>query len=136
MKKILLAIVLSLLLIGPAIAQEWYTANQITVAWDASDGSTVDPVIPQNEISYYVYLSNFMTDQNKENPTRIGETGETQFVITLADSGQYMVGVSAIRTVEGEVVGESEITWSDTSDPPFGIRFYGAPPAPTSLRIQ
>lgn len=119
-----------------ALSQSWHTANQVTIGWNASDGSTVDPVIPQDQISYRVYLTNFETDPEKANPSRIGETADTQFTITLNTHGRYIVGVSAIRTVEGEVVGESDKVWSDEANPAFGIQYYSPPPAPSQLVIQ
>ena len=118
-------------------AQSWHTANQVSVAWDASDGSTVDPPIPQNEISYRIYLANAITDANKANPAKIADDVKTtNYTVTLGTPGRYFVGVSAIRTVEGEIVGESDIMWSDTSNPAFGIQMFIAPPAPGGLRLQ
>jgi hypothetical protein len=118
-------------------AQEWHTANQVTIGWDKSDGSTVDPPIPQNEISYRLYLANAITDANKTNPAKIADDVKTlTYTVTLGTPGKYFVGVSAIRTVEGEIVGESEIAWSDTANPPFGVQMFIAPPAPGGLRIQ
>jgi hypothetical protein len=119
------------------MAQEWHTANQVTVAWDASDGSTVTPPIPQNEISYRLYLANAITDPNKTNKAKIADgVVELQRTVTIGTPGKYFVGVSAIRTVSGKIVGESEVMWSDAANPPFGIQMYIAPAQPGAIRIQ
>ena len=133
----IIGVVLFLMIVASeVVAQEWHTANQTTIAWDISDGSTVDPPIPQDQISYYVYLVNYDTDPSKTNPTRIGTATVPTFTVTLNTHGRYLVGVSAIRTVDGEVVGESDKSWSDAANPAFGIRYFNPPPQPGGLKVQ
>ena len=137
MKKIVLAVVLSVLLIvNVAIAATWHTANQQTVAWDAvttkTDGSPLDPA----EISYRVYISNAVTDLTHINPVILGTTPSTQYLITFEVEGNYFVGVSTVRTVDGEEVSESEIAWSSNPIYDFGIRYYLAGEKPSGLRPE
>ena len=144
MKNILLVAVSLLLLFsaGSVLADTtWHTANQKLVGWDASLGSEVTPQIPQAQISYRVFLANALTDPNKANPAKIGETAETQFLITLNTPGKFVVGVSAINTVDGEVVGESPIAWSDVAadvlnGEVWGLQYFPAPKKVGGLTIK
>jgi hypothetical protein len=51
--------------------------------------------------------------------------------------GRYFLGVKAVRTVDGSVVSESAISWSDdaaaTNSNPFGVQFYKVPNPPGGL---
>lgn len=124
-------------------AQEWKTANQVTVAWDAVTVKQDGEAIPAEDIvEYTLYLSNAVTDPDKSNPVEIGSTRELQYTITLNTEGKYFAGIKSKRIVVNadqteEVVGESEIVWSD--DPavapnPFGLRYYLPPASPSGLR--
>ena len=116
-----------------ATAQTWYTANQVTVAWDA-----VAKTATTDTIKYQVY-------------TRIGTTGNgsptgaeitaTQLAITFTTEGRYYVGVKTIRYPVGETVGIPSATTSWSNDPlvcaaagPFGIVYYVAPSGVSGLR--
>jgi hypothetical protein len=69
----------------------------------------------------------------------VGETSETQKVITFSEEGSYVLGVSALRTVEDGYVLESSISWSNDINiveggVTFGVRHYIPFEKPTGLR--
>lgn len=139
----MLIMVSAFLMMGAgAQALDWHTANQTTVAWDAVTLNTAgDPIPADNTIEYKVYLANAITDPNKANPVEIYVGSETVYTITLADEGQYFVGLQTIRRLENVVVGESILVWSD--DPAatgaggeFGIRYFISPAHPTGMTRQ
>jgi hypothetical protein len=140
------ALVAALLLTPAAWAQDWHTANQSTVAWDAvttdADGNPVPGA--GERVTYVIYLANAVTDPNKDNPAEIGTTQDLQLLITLGTKGSYWVGVKSVLEVDDGQGGwttasESIIGWSD--DPQyaqggvtFGLRYYPAPSVPGGLR--
>lgn len=135
-------IIVLLLLLTPAIAfavDNWHTANQITVAWDAvtqlSDGS---PVPPTSTINYKIYIR---PDGAASPITEIASGTATQATITLVAEGKYVAGIKAVRIESGETISESAISWSD--DPivvsaagTFGVIYFRAPKVPGGLRKQ
>jgi len=132
MKKIMMLVAMLFLFVGAVGAQQWHTANQATVAWDSvGDG-----------IVYDVWLANSQTDPAKTNPVVIGTDIEvTTFLITLNVEGRYFAGVQSKRYDEGELVGTSDIAWSD--DPlvcldgkTFGLRYFVPPGQAKKLRIE
>jgi hypothetical protein len=140
MKKLFLlaSLLVSIVAISvPVMAVDFITANQATVAWDPVTKSVDGTVtFAAGEITYSVYLANAITDPNKANPSKVRTIPETQTTLTLNTEGKYFVGVSAVRTVAGSLIGESAITWSDQSTPAFGIQFFVIPGPPTGLRPQ
>ena len=123
------------------LGQEWHTANQFTVTWDAVTEMQGGYAIPETDIiEYRLYLSNAITDLDKTNPAEIDVTGDTSYVITLVNEGQYFVGLQTIRKLaNGDVIGESIIGWTD--DPAivldgvtFGIRHFLPPMVPVGVR--
>jgi hypothetical protein len=115
------------------LAVSWKTANQVTFAWDASE--TAD--IPQEQISYTVLMVS-ETDTTKASPTTVVENlTALQHTITMNVEGRYFLGVKAVRTVDGAVVSESTVAWSDddaaTGSKPFGVQFYKTPDPPGGL---
>jgi hypothetical protein len=131
MKKLVLVAAL-VLVAGLAFAQQWHTANQATVKWDSvGDG-----------IVYDVWLVDSKTDPDKTNPAVIGtDVDATTFLITLNVEGRYFAGVQAKRYVDGELVGVSEMSWSD--DPlvcldgnTFGLRYFIPPGQAKKLRVE
>lgn len=125
----------------PAFSQEWHTANQITVHWNAVTELEGGIVIPEtNLIEYRVYLANAITDPDKTNPAEIGIAGDTSYVITLVNEGSYFIGLETIRRLaDGTLIGESGIGWTD--DPAialdghtFGIRHFLPPLVATGVR--
>lgn len=136
----LFVVLLVLFLAGIALAQTWHTANQATVAWDAVLLDNGDPVPPTDTIEYVVYLSNAITDPDKNNPVEVATTTNLEQLITLNVEGSYFVGVKAVRKIaDGTNVGESTVAWSD--DPQyvqngqtFGLRYFLPPAAPREIR--
>ena len=129
MKRFLAVLLTFLLLTVSAWGLTWNTANQMTVAWDAS--ATAD--IPQEQITYTVYMID-STDTAKDNPIMVAEgLIDTEYTFTFATEGRYLLGVKAVRTVSGEKVSESVISWSDNEQyttNTFGAVFYKAPNQP------
>lgn len=134
-------LVLALTFTGITFAQEWHTANQITISWDAVTEMQGGVAIPETDIiEYKIYLSNAVTDPDKTNPAEIDSVNATSYTITLVNEGSYFVGLQTIRTLADETfAGESVIGWSD--DPAivldghtFGIRHFLPPLVPTGLR--
>lgn len=141
-KRLIVILALFIMLIGSiALAQTWHTANQATVAWDAvTTVDNGDPLPATDTIEYVVYLSNAVTDPDKNNPVEVARTTNTEQLITLNVEGSYFVGCKAIRKIaDGTNVGESVVAWSD--DPQyvlngqtFGLRYFMPPAAPSNLR--
>ncbi len=123
-----------------AFSQEWHTANQITITWDAVTELEGGLAIPEPDIiEYRVYLANAVTDPDKTNPAEIDITGDTSYMITLTGEGQYFVGLQTLRKLGGVIIGKSVIGWTD--DPAivldgntFGIRHFLPPMVPVGLR--
>ncbi len=98
--------------------------------------------IPETDIiEYRVYLANALTDPDKTNPTEIGITVETTYVITLNTEGKFFVGLQTLRMISDRTfITESVIGWSD--DPEivkdgaiFGLRYFVPPLPPTNVRV-
>jgi archaellum component FlaF (FlaF/FlaG flagellin family) len=143
MKKLFVCLILSLFLVLPnlAFSQTWVTANQATVSWDAVTTLSNGTPVPTNDIiEYTVYLSNAITDPAKTNPAEVATVSTTEQVITLVDEGQYFVGLKTVRSlVDGTVIGESDIGWTDDSaivlnGETFGVRYFLSPNAPINVR--
>lgn len=139
MKKVFAVLAFALVvMVGVAMAAEWHVANQTTIAWDAVTTSADGTVtFGAGEITYNVYLANAVTDPTKQNPSKIGNVSATEYTITLNTEGKFVPGVSAVRTVGADVIGESGITWlDDYPDNPPGIVFYKIAPKPAGVRIK
>jgi hypothetical protein len=130
-------IILSILILAaPAMvnAQTWYTANQVTLAWDA-----VPKVLATDQANkYQVYSRNDLVSLG----SKIGaEITATQLLISLSVEGRYYLGVKSIRYPAGETVGIPSVgtAWSnvaaDTNNSPFGVLFFAAPTSPGGLRL-
>ena len=132
--KRLIIILAILLLAAPAMAQSWYTANQVTLAWDA-----VPKVLTTDSANkYQVYSRNDLVSLG----TKVGaEITATQLLISLTVEGRYYLGVKAIRFPAGETTGIPSIgtAWSnvaaDTNNNPFGVLYFVAPGFPGGLRL-
>jgi hypothetical protein len=133
MKKLLIVIVI-LILAGVANAQTWYTANQVTLAWDP-----VPKLLATDQANkYQVYLRNDLVS----NGTKIaGEITATQLLISFSVEGQYYLGVESIRYPVGVTVGITSASkaWSnnaaDTNNNPFGVSFFTLPGKAVNLRL-
>jgi len=128
MKKIILLI---LLMIPFLIAQQAVYDNVVDIAWDsvASEVGTT--------ITYEVFYAPLQTQSSY---TVVGETSETVYTISIADAGDWVVGIRTVRTIDA--TGErqySPINWSHENGAwtpnPFYLRYYGpSPDAPANLR--
>jgi len=134
MKKLVLILGILFLWVGIGNAQTWYTANQVTLAWDA-----VPKVLTTDQANkYQVYSRNDLVSSG----TRIGgEITATQLLISFSTEGRYYLGVESIRYPAGETVGIRSIckAWSnvaaDTNNNPFGVMFFAVPGSPGGLRL-
>lgn len=126
-----------------ALAQNWHTANQSTLAWDPVTTNINGEALPADGVvKYTVFLANATTDPEKTNPALIAESiPETQYTFTLNAQGKFIPGVKSELWVAGELVEESVIAWSD--DPEFtqsgeaiGLRYFLPPKAAGGLRFQ
>lgn len=117
--KTLLTVILALLVTVSAHAQEWYTANQHTVAWEAGEGA----------VSYNILLK-----PNKGgDPILIGNVSATQAPFTLPGVGRFYPCAQSV-SVDGDV---SEIVCSDVAENclngiVFGLKLN--PGKPSNLR--
>ena len=135
MKKLIAIAILLIATAAPAMAQTWYTANQVTFAWDAV--AKVQPTDSENK--YQVYTRNNVSDPG----VKIGgEITATQLVVSFSAEGRYYLGVEAIRYPSGETVGIRSATkaWSNVAADaagaiPFGVMFFAAPGGARSLKI-
>ena len=132
--KRLLIILAILIFAAPAMAQTWYTANQVTLAWDA-----VPKVLATDQTNkYQVYSRNDLVSLG----TKVGtEVTATQLIISLSVEGRYYLGVKTVRYPQGEATGIPSIgtAWSnvaaDTNNNPFGVLYFVAPGFPGGLRL-
>jgi hypothetical protein len=133
MKKIMLMVLIGIFCFSFVYAQEFHTTNQATIDWEQDLGG-----IPAAEVKWNVYLANAITDPGKTNPVKIGNAVGRPYTITLNVEGKYYVGVSAVRTISGTVVGETDILWADTQTevPAFGLQYFTIPPMPTRIIKQ
>lgn len=149
MKRLLILAIL--LLAAPVMAQTWYTANQVTLAWDAvpmpncsSNGPPAPPICPTpggpavGTMKYQVYSRNDLVSTG----TKVGaEITATQLLISLTTMGQYYFGVESIVYYSGQTVGQKSPlkAWSnvaaDTNNNPFGVLYLLAPSSPGGLRL-
>lgn len=120
-----------------AHSQEWHTANQVTVIWDAVTELSNGAVIPENSlIEYRVWLVSADTDPDKVSPVEIGITSETLYVITLSIEGRFFVGLQTLRkSSDGTLLGKSDVGWTDdpeivANSKTFGLQYF-LPPANT-----
>jgi hypothetical protein len=131
--KRLIIILAILIFASPAMAQTWYTADQVTIGWNAfAKLQTTDQAN-----KYQVYTRNDLVSNGS--PVG-GEITATQLLITLSVEGKYYFGVKTIRYPQGETTGIPSVgtAWSnvaaDTNNNPFGVMYFVAPGFPGGLR--
>ena len=128
---LLLTLALCLSLTPGTEAQQWTTANQITVVWDAV-------TVPTGTVTYQVYTKLELGAAGSE--VLVKTVTPTQVLITFLVEGRYFIGVKAVRTVGGVDVGATNISWSSDATAclngvTFGAQYY-VPPGPIkNLRI-
>jgi hypothetical protein len=133
--KTLFASLLFLFLVSPAAGQTWYTANQVTFAWDP-----VPKVQPTDQTNKYQVYSR--TDTVSNGVKVGGEITATQLAVSFTVEGRYYLGVEAIRYPAGETVGIVSATkgWSNVAvdaagGVPFGVVYFVRPGSASGLRI-
>ena len=134
MKKYFLTIMaIGLVLASVSIAQEFHIADRATINWDQDLGN-----IPAAEIKWNVYMTNAVTDPGKANPAKIATAIGKPYTIVFSVEGKYYVGVSAVRIIDGSVIGETDILWADTQTdvPAFGFKYFTLPPMPKKIIKQ
>lgn len=122
-----------------ANAQEWLTANQITITWDTVTTLENEAPMPESSVvEYRLWLVNADTDPDKLKPIQLpGEGPDTTYVITMNTEGRFFVGLQTLRKAQnGSLLGESNIAWTDNPDTAsggatFGLRYYVPPASPT-----
>ena len=146
MKKIILLAMLLMAFSVNAYAVDYVTVHQAMVSWPAALAADGVTRIPENQISYNVWLASKTADPNHKTPiliagSRNGEgIKEKNFLVTIGSNaeGQYDVGVSAIRVASGVKINESEITWSNikgTPDP-WGLQYFILIGAPAGISTE
>ena len=132
MKKAILFAVLALLLSPLLMGVTTITANAVVVEWDAVTQTTEGDPIPPAQITYEVLRA---PETDRAAFVVIEEVSLTTSVVLLPIEGMaYLIGVRAIRNVEGLRL-ESTIAWSDEAENPFVVMRVAAPAAPLRLRI-
>ncbi len=135
MKKLFVLMIMTIFFFTAsiAVADEWHSANQVTVRWDAvTTLLNGDPVPEGDLVTYNLYIRSVQTGAEAEVITGVSVLEHT---ITFAEEGDYHIGIRAVRTIPaaGElparVAGQSDIGWS--SDPliardgnTFGVSYY------------
>jgi len=139
MKRIILIGLAIVFLASVSFSQVWYPANQKTVGWDAvatlDDGS---PIPAGETVRYQIYI--VKEGQSKDTKINLGNTVNTQFLVTLPAEGKWFVGVQSERLdATGVLITQSQIVWSE--DPAycqngetFGISFFRLPSQPKNLK--
>lgn len=129
MKRLLLALLVVLALAVTAQAQQWTTANQVTVSWDVV-------TVQSGTVSYKLY-------------SRLASGGPEVFistvtalsaVVTFQAEGRYFLGVRSVRNVDGVELEASTISWSDNpavcqGGVTFGVQYYTLPAPVGGIRI-
>ena len=113
-------------------AQEWKTANQVTVLWDPVTVAT-------GTVSYKTYYR--PASSGPEVFTYVSTITEVQATITFTLEGRYFLGVRSVRNVDGIEVESSTISWSDNplvcaGGVTFGVQYYIPPPNVGGLKLQ
>lgn len=127
MKRILLTLMMLLLIPASSWAQQWVTANQISVAWD--------PVsVSSGVVSYKTYTKPAAGGVE----TFFSTVTTTTATITFAVEGRYFLGVQTVRTLDGTEL-LSTIAWSNNpadcrGGVTFGAQYYIPPAAPGGMR--
>lgn len=132
-----LAIIVFLLLCASVSRGESVTANQATVAWDAVTTNEDGNVVPPEEISYKVYARS----KPLLEPVFVGSTQEASYTFTFDQEAVWIVGAQTVRTIDGQVVGESDISWSDNpertaSGEPIYIMYFKSPASPLKIKVD
>jgi len=125
---------------GVVLGQNWHTANQVTLGWDAvSEMVDGTPIGATDKVKYKVYIKNALTGGE---PVELGEVEVLEYLITLNTEGSYFLGVKSLRySSEDTLLSESIICWSDVAEcaegeEPFGVRYWLPPKSVSGLKLQ
>jgi len=142
MKKLTISILLPILLFAGILyastASIWYAGGDQTFAWEAATTLANGGPIPLGDtITYNVY---YVTRyQPGSGATLMGNTANTEYVVSWIAENEYYLGVATVRLPDGESeTVESDISWSVNpgmcrSQVTFGIRFYLSGAQPSGL---
>lgn len=125
-KIVMISSILLLLLSFSAFASDlsWHTANELTLAWSPvtknNQGESISDVI-HYEIAI---VSASSVDRNKDKVI-IGSTEATQHQIEFNEEGRFILGVRAVRIIEGEALSTSTWAWSDDPSAAKEGRVFG-----------
>jgi hypothetical protein len=119
----------------PAQAQQWTTANQVTVSWDP-----VTTNIDGQPITGTVTYKTYSRPELGTFESLIGTVSETRSIITFTAEGRYFLGVKSVRNVDGVEIESSRIAWSNNAADcqngvTFGIQFFKAPANVTNIKL-
>jgi hypothetical protein len=140
MKRFFIAILSIALFSGAATADiNWITTNQITVHWDAVTTLENGDALPAGDVIRYLVYAVEYPDGDRSAPVVINDVDTTDAVITLSSEGKYIWGVRPVRFIEGELVSQGGISWSDDTTKTqdggqIGIQHYIAPMSVGGLR--
>jgi hypothetical protein len=114
----------------------WYNANQGTLAWDAVTQLADGSAIPAGAVIKYLVWRRVYSVSTGEKVG--GEIDATQQTITFSTEGSWLVGVQAIRYIDG-TPSPTEISWSDNTavckdGVSFGFKSFLAILQPAGLR--
>lgn len=136
MKRFLLCSILALISTIPAAAVEWHTVNQVKVNWVHELGDK----IPADQITFNLHVANALTDPQATNPVQVvSSITEGPYTLTLNADGDYYIGVSAVRTVNGKIVAVSGIRWGKegtSTTAGWGVSYWEKPEMPSSIFID
>jgi hypothetical protein len=132
---IALMITLMLLVANAAPAQQWTTANQVTVSWDP-----VTTNIDGQPITGTVTYKTYSKPELGTIETLVGTVSETKSTITFTAEGRYFLGVKSVRNVDGVEIESSRIAWSNVASDcqngvTFGVQFYKAPANVKNIKL-
>lgn len=134
------AVVMLLAFGGAVLGQDWHTANQVTLAWDAvTEMQNGDPIPATDKVKYKVYIKNASTGGPG---VELGEVTALEYTITLNTEGSYFLGAKALRYSSADLLlSESIICWSDVPEcaadgKPFGVRYWLPPASVSGLGLK
>ena len=131
----LIALVLIFGLATGLFAQQWTTANQITVSWDPVT-TNVDGQPITGTVSYKTYFKPELGTIE----TFHGTVTATQATITFQAEGRFFLGVRSVRNIDGVEIDSSRIAWSNnaadcSSGVTFGVQYYKAPANVINIKL-
>jgi len=137
--KLLFVLVIVFTMADVLWPMDWTLTNQATLAWSPvsalGDGSAIPP---GDLVSYGVFI--VPETGNKINDrVSVGETDDSQFVVTFENEGRFFLGVNARRLRDNVVISRSSVSWSDNpvaveSGITFGIIYFRPLAMPEGLK--